>query len=35
MSRDPVTSLPVWLDASQPLVQVDATLALLPNAQQR
>ena len=29
MSLDPVTQLPVWLDASQPLVQVDTTLALL------
>ena len=29
MSRDPVTSLPVWLDAFQPLMQLGTTLALL------
>lgn len=29
MSHDPVTHVPVWLDASQPLGQLGTTLALL------
>ena len=34
MLLDPVTHVPMWLDASQPLVQVDTTLALLRAWQQ-
>ena len=29
MFHDPVTGAPLWLDGAQPLIQVDATVALL------
>ena len=34
MSLDPVTQCPVWLDATQPIIQLGTTLALLRAWQQ-